>query len=76
MPLNQSSQNDKIIYTMKHSLLFLSWLFALTTAAQQFQQEFGAARKPFLEVMAVPDHPDSHYSLGEPASLRITVREG
>ncbi|MDD6738390.1 MAG: acetylxylan esterase [Prevotella sp.] len=61
---------------MKHSLLFLSWLFALTTAAQQFQQEFGAARKPFLEVMAVPDHPDSHYSLGEPASLRITVREG
>lgn len=76
MPLNQSSQNDKIIYTMKHSLLFLSLLFALTTAAQQFQQEFGAARKPFLEVMAVPDHPDSHYSLGEPASLRITVREG
>lgn len=61
---------------MKHSLLFLSLLFALTTAAQQFQQEFGAARKPFLEVMAVPDHPDSHYSLGEPASLRITVREG
>ena len=76
MPLNQSSQNDKIIYTMKHSLLFLSWLFALTTAAQQFQQEFGAARKPFFEVMAVPDHPDSHYSLGEPASLRITVRKG
>ncbi|MCR4959351.1 MAG: acetylxylan esterase [Prevotella sp.] len=44
--------------------------------AQQFQQEFGNPRKPFVEVVAMPSHADSHYALGQQAVLRIIAREG
>lgn len=55
------------------------WLLAITAAtaqAQQFQQEYGNARKPYVETMATPSHGDSHYSLGEPATLRVVARQG
>ncbi len=48
----------------------------LTAGAQRFQQEFGDARKPYVETVATPDHADSHYRLGQPATLRIVAREG
>ena len=48
----------------------------LTVHAQKFRQEFGDPKKPFVETLAVPDHADSHYCLGQPATLRITAREG
>ena len=44
--------------------------------AQKFQQEFGNPRKIFVETVATPDHADSYYRLGQPATLRITAREG
>lgn len=44
--------------------------------AQQFQQEFGNPRKVFVETVAMPNHADSHYSLGQQATLRIVAREG
>jgi len=47
-----------------------------TVSGQHFQQEFGNARKPFVEVMAVPDHADHRYCLGQPARLRISARLG
>ena len=45
-------------------------------AGQAFQQEYGAPRKSFMEVAAMPNHPDSHYRLGEAATLRVTARAG
>lgn len=47
-----------------------------TATAQQFKQEFGDPRKPFVEMIATPDHPDSYYRTGQPATLRISAREG
>ena len=47
-----------------------------TAMAQKFQQEFGNARKAFVETMAVPDHADSYYRLGQQATLRVVAREG
>lgn len=48
----------------------------ISSFAQKFQQEFGNPRKAFVEMVAVPNHADSHYSLGQPATLRIIAREG
>ena len=47
-----------------------------TAAAQKFQQEFGNPRKPFVEAVATPNHPDSYYAIGQQATLRIVAREG
>ena len=44
--------------------------------AQQFQQEFGNPRKPFVETVATPNHADSYYAVGQQATLRIVAREG
>ena len=49
---------------------------AASVRAQQFKQEFGNPRKAFVEAIAVPDHADSYYRLGQPATLRITARLG
>lgn len=58
------------------SLLCISILFAVYADAQTFRQEYGNARKAFVETMAVPDHADSRYDLGQPAMLRIVARTG
>lgn len=59
-------------------LFFLSVIVWCTIFAigQKFQQEFSNPRKPFVEIIATPDHPDSYYRLGQPAMLRVIVREG
>lgn len=63
----------------KKRFVFMA-LFAIvcggTAFAQKFTQEFGSARKPYVETIATPDHADSRYSLGQPATLRIVAREG
>jgi len=51
-------------------------LLSQNVCAQQFRQEFGNARKPFIEAIATPDHADSSYRLGQPATLRVVAREG
>ena len=62
---------------MKTTLLsIVICLLAYIAHAQQFRQEFGNPRKPFVEAIAVPNHADSHYSIGQSATLRITAREG
>ena len=65
---------------MKRALPCLLLVYGLiifnNAAAQKFQQEFGNPRKPFVETIATPNHADSHYRLGQPASLRIIAREG
>ncbi|MBQ8938045.1 MAG: acetylxylan esterase [Prevotella sp.] len=64
---------------MKHfSALVMSLLccVAVGMRAQQFKQEFGNPRKPFVETFAVPDHADSYYRLGQPAMLRVMARLG
>lgn len=55
---------------------FIFLVCCVVTNAQQFRQEFGSPRKTFVEVVAVPDHSDSHYTEGQPATLRIYAREG
>lgn len=55
------------------SLIILHLSFS---TAQGFQPEFGNARKPFVEAIATPSHADSHYRLGQQATLRLTAREG
>ncbi len=57
-------------------LLLLVGLMAVCTQAQQFQQEFGNPRKPFAQVVATPNHADSHYAVGQTALLRIVAQEG
>ena len=49
---------------------------ATTAQMPQFQQEFGNPRKTFVETVAMPDHADSRYVVGQQATLRITAREG
>ena len=51
-------------------------MWALTAAAQKFQQEFGNPRKPFVETVATPSHADSRYAVGQQATLRVVAREG
>lgn len=55
---------------------FIFLVCCVVTNAQQFRQEFGSPRKTFVEVVAVPDHSDSHYTEGQPVTLRIYAREG
>ena len=45
-------------------------------ASASFRQEYGDARKTFVETIATPDHADSRYGLGQPAALRVVAREG
>lgn len=63
---------------MKRLFISISlFIFYLSfSAAQGFQPEFGNARKPFVEVIATPNHADSHYRLGQQATLRLVAREG
>lgn len=62
---------------MKKLVIFIAGIiFCHTAGAQRFQQEFGNPRKEFVETVATPDHADSHYRLGQPATLRIVAREG
>lgn len=65
---------------MKQYLLILMCLLSVAwpirVRAQAFVQEFGSPRKPFVQVVATPDHADYHYCVGETALLRITAQEG
>lgn len=56
--------------------LTLSLTLSLPLQAQRFAQEFGNPRKPFVEVVAMPNHADSHYAVGQTALLRIAAQEG
>lgn len=49
---------------------------AIAARAQNFAQEFGTPRKIFVETIATPDHADSYYHIGQPATLRVIAREG
>lgn len=57
-------------------LLSLAALASFRVQAQPFRQEFGNARKDFVEVVATPSSPDSHYRLGQQARLRVVACEG
>ena len=61
---------------MRKALSLLLAAMSLTVQAQKFRQEFGDARKAFVETIAVPSHPDSRYHPGETATLRVVAREG
>ena len=60
------------------TLMILTCLILLSghVYAQKFQQEYGNARKAFVETIATPNHADSHYRLGEEATLKVVAREG
>lgn len=47
-----------------------------TPSQATFSKETGNPRKQYLEFIAMPSHADSHYKVGEQASLRITARIG
>ena len=57
-------------------LFFVAAILSVTMQAQQFQQEFGNPRKPFVQVVALPSHANSTYAVGESAMLRLTALEG
>ena len=62
---------------MRRIIVFaLSVVCCAAVYAQQFRQEFGSPRKNYVEVVATPDHGDSYYTPGQPATLRIYAREG
>ena len=61
---------------MKNLFLLALLMSTQLATAQQFQQEFGNPRKVFVETVATPNHADSHYLLGQTATLRIIAREG
>ena len=62
---------------MRYLIRVLLVFFCSATAfAQSFRQEFGAPRKVFAEVVAVPDHADSNYKLGQQSTLRIIAHRG
>ena len=61
---------------MKNLFLLALLMNTLQATAQQFQQEFGNPRKPFVETVATPNHADSYYRLGQTATLRVVAREG
>jgi len=63
---------------MKYAFISLALLCGgiVAASAQSFRQEFGNPRKSFVETVATPDHADSYYRLGQPATLRIVAREG
>ena len=62
--------------TRRILLMATACIIAIQAVAQKFQQEFGNPRKNFVETIAIPNHPDSYYQLGQQASLRIIAREG
>ena len=69
--------NMKHIIALTMSLAAtLGSLQPLTAGAQTFRQEFGTPRKPFVETVATTNHADSHYALGQQATLRVVAREG
>lgn len=57
-------------------VVFFCLICCVSLSAQQFRQEFGDPRKAFVEVVATPDHGDSYYRQGQPATLHIYAREG
>ena len=59
-----------------YSIFLLCSFFTLPLSAQKFAQEFGNPRKVFVETVATPNHADSHYAVGQQATLRIVAREG
>ena len=61
---------------MKKLTIILACLIAVAAQAQKFGQEFGNPRKSFVQVVATPNHADSHYTVGQTALLRITAQEG
>ena len=61
---------------MKRLTLFALLTLSLSATAQKFQQEFGNPRRDYAEVVATPNHADSHYRLGQTATVRIIAREG
>ena len=63
---------------MRHLLSTLTscCLMASMAFAQEFRQEFGNARKPFVETIAIPNHGDSRYITGQTAILRVMAKEG
>ncbi len=60
-------------YKLFSAVLFLA---TATAHAQKFAQENGNARKTFVQVVATPNHPDSHYATGQTAKLSIRAMEG
>ena len=59
-------------------LLLLVGLMAVCTQAQQFQQEFGNPRKPFVQVVATPNHADGEAlipmgTMTDPGFLQILL---
>lgn len=54
----------------------MSAILPVAMQAQTFQQEFGNPRKVFVETVAMPNHADSHYAVGQQATLRVAAREG
>ncbi len=56
--------------------LLLVGAFPVVCRGQHFQQEFGNPRKGFVETVATPNHPDSHFLLGQHATIRLVAREG
>lgn len=61
---------------MKRLLLWFAAFLPIAVQAQKFRQEFGDPRKPFVQVVATPNHADSHYTVGQTATLRIIAQEG
>ena len=51
-------------------------LLPIAMQAQKFAQEFGNPRKPFVQIVATPNHADSRYAVGQTALLRIAAQEG
>lgn len=49
---------------------------ALSATAQTFQSEFSKPRKSYVETVAVPNHADSRYELGQESALRVIARKG
>lgn len=60
----------------KLTITLSAMLLSLTAHSQQFQQEYGNARKAYVETIALPNHADSYYLPGENATLEIIVKEG
>ena len=61
---------------LRKTISALAVSLALTAQAQTFQQEFGNPRKSFVQVVAMPSHGNSTYTVGEAATLCITALEG
>lgn len=69
-------KNDFMTKTNFFPILCLCLFLASPLSAQKFAQEFGNPRKVFVETVATPNHADSHYAVGQQATLHIVAREG